>query len=452
MAETRYNVVYRGKILQSFDIDAAKRKLIASFSISEEQADRILKSRRAVLKKDVDEAVAKKFGGALKRAGLDIVLTRSTAGAVVQKQVSAPAPKPPGKVFDPTPETSAENRDASAEQAVVEKEIIPASVSSRIPLEFHGTGIEYFKIWIVNIILSMVTLGIYSAWGKVRRKQYLYGSARIKAAGFEYLADPKKILKGRTIVAAVFIIYSIVSNLIPAAGVLLSLAFVLILPWLVVRSLAFNARNSAYRNIRFGFEGSVKEAAQVYILWPLAATLTLGALSPYVYFRQKKFIVENSRYGRTKFSFSATARDYYGVCLAALVPFIIGLLAIAASGFLFPPLIALIALVLYLYLFAFFSVKTTNLLYNASTLAAHRFEAELKVGEYIVLVLTNSLATALTLGLFHPWAKIRALRYKLGHITLVASGDIEGFVAGEQKQVSAIGDEVSDLFDMDFGL
>ena len=172
----------------------------------------------------------------------------------------------------------------------------------------------------------------------------------------------------------------------------------------------------------------------------------------YVYFRQKKFVVENSSYGQTKFSFSATAGNYYRACLAALVPIFVGLLAIAASGFLFPPLIALMALVLYLYLFAFFSVKTTNLLYNASTLAAHRFEAELKIGEYITLVLTNSLATALTLGVFHPWAKIRAHRYKLGHITLIASGDIEGFVAGERKPVSAIGDEVSDFFDMDFGL
>lgn len=452
MAETRYNVVYRGKILQGFDIDAAKHKLITSFSISEEKAVRILKSRRVVLKKDADEAVAKKFGGTLKRAGLDIVLTRSTAGAVSEKQVSAPALKPPGKAFDSKPEKTAQNRDTSADQAAIEGEVVPASVSSRIPFEFHGTGLEYFKIWIVNIILSMATLGIYSAWAKVRRKQYFYGSTRIKAAGFEYLADPKKILKGRAIVAAAFLFYSIVSNLIPVAGALLSLAFVLILPWLVVRSLAFNARNSAFRNIRFGFEGSVKEAAQVYILWPLAATLTLGALSPYVYFRQKKFVVENSSYGRTKFSFSATGGDYYRVCLAALVPIFIGLLAIAASGFLFPPLIALTALVLYLYLFAFFSVKTTNLLYNASSLAAHRFEAELKIGEYIILVLSNSLATALTLGVFHPWAKIRTQRYKLEHITLIVSGDIEGFVAGEREQVSAIGDEVGDFFDMDFGL
>jgi len=34
---------------------------------------------------------------------------------------------------------------------------------------FHGTGREYFKIWIVNLVLTIATLGIYAAWAKVRR-------------------------------------------------------------------------------------------------------------------------------------------------------------------------------------------------------------------------------------------------------------------------------------------
>jgi uncharacterized membrane protein YjgN (DUF898 family) len=40
-----------------------------------------------------------------------------------------------------------------------------------IELEFNGKAGEYFRIWIVNVLLSIVTLGIYSAWSKVRNKQ-----------------------------------------------------------------------------------------------------------------------------------------------------------------------------------------------------------------------------------------------------------------------------------------
>jgi len=101
---------------------------------------------------------------------------------------------------------------------------------------------------------------------------------------------------------------------------------------------------------------------------------------------------------------------------------------------------------------AYFSVKTTNLLFNASSLSHHRFEAGLKIREYMMLVLINSLGVAVTLGLFFPWAKVRTVQYKLQHLALLASGDLEGFMADEEKQVSAIGEEVGDFFDMDFGL
>ncbi len=69
-----------------------------------------------------------------------------------------------------------------------------------------------------------------------------------------------------------------------------------------------------------------------------------------------------------------------------------------------------------------------------------------------MLVVTNSIATALTLGLFHPWAKVRTLRYKLEHLTMVVSGDLDSFIAKEQKQVSAVGEEMGDFLDFDFGL
>ena len=240
--------------------------------------------------------------------------------------------------------------------------------------------------------------------------------------------------------------------MVPLMGLALSLVLLAFLPWLVVRSLAFNARNSALRNIRFNFNGTLKDAATVFVLWPILVPFTLGILAPYVFFRQKKFIVENSAYGSTTFNFSATAKEYYRIVFVALIPVIIGIILIAGAGAVVPPAALIVAFALYLYLFAFFTVKTTNLLFSTTLLASHRFKANLKIKEYLLLVLTNSLGIALTLGLFHPWAKVRTLRYKLEHMTLVASGDLDGFIAEGQKQVSAVGDQFSDVFDFDIGL
>ena len=36
------------------------------------------------------------------------------------------------------------------------------------PVTFHGIGSEYFRMWIVNFFLSVITLGVYSGWAKRR--------------------------------------------------------------------------------------------------------------------------------------------------------------------------------------------------------------------------------------------------------------------------------------------
>ena len=448
-----YNVVYQGKILEGFDFEAAKTKLVANFALSKEKAEKVLRSRRVVLKKTVDEMTARKLGLALKRVGLDVILTKGRTTVAVQPATVGFGPETvpqPDKISVTPASELTRQTDIAASAVTVDR--TPALKTVVIPFEFHGSEREYFKIWLVNIILTILTLGIYSAWAKVRHKKYIYGSARLSGACFEYLADPVKIRKGRMIAGVFLILYPTLSNLFPQIGYIFSLVLFAAVPWIVVRALAFNARNSALRNIRFGFSGRVKDAAKAFALWPILVLLTLGILAPYAYYRQRKFIVENSRYGTTRFALTATARDYYRLFLSASVPFIIGVGLVAAVIFFLPLLAVPAALALYLYLFAFYSVKTTNLQFNSSQLAAHRFKADLRIKEYLALVVTNSLATALTLGLFYPWAKIRTLSYKFSRLSLITSGDLDTFIAGEQKQVGSVGEEMSDFFDIDIGL
>ena len=60
-----------------------------------------------------------------------------------------------------------------------------------------GSG-EYFRIWIVNLLLTVATLGIYSAWAKTRRLQYFYRNTHLAGASFDFRGDPKAILRGRS--------------------------------------------------------------------------------------------------------------------------------------------------------------------------------------------------------------------------------------------------------------
>jgi uncharacterized membrane protein YjgN (DUF898 family) len=101
---------------------------------------------------------------------------------------------------------------------------------------------------------------------------------------------------------------------------------------------------------------------------------------------------------------------------------------------------------------AYFSVRTNNLLFNRSGLGPHSFEADMKVGEYAWILFSNTAALVFTLGLFHPWARVRSYRYKIDHLSLVAQGDLDRFVAEEREQVSALGEEMGEFMDFDFGL
>src|SRR5690348_8259706 len=84
-----------------------------------------------------------------------------------------------------------------------------------IRLEFTASASEYFRIWIVNLLFTLLTAGIYSAWAKVRKKRYFYGSTRFDGATFDYFASPRAILNGRIIAFVVFVVYALAGDLYP---------------------------------------------------------------------------------------------------------------------------------------------------------------------------------------------------------------------------------------------
>ncbi len=442
MDEGSYKVIYKGEILAGFEKQAVFREVARILSIDEKVVAKIINGERRVLRKGLDETSARRQCIQLKKAGLRVALgvPQNWQGAAAPPaREPAPGPKaPPAAAAEP-------------ERGAVVKPAAAVALPAKLPFEFSGNGSEYFRIWIVNILLTIATLGIYSAWAKVRNRSYFYGNTRVHGAAFEYLASPKQILKGRAIVGGVLIVYSLLSAFLPFVEVAFLAVFTLAFPWLVTRALAFNARHSAWRNIRFGFTSTYKEAFKVYMLWPALAMLTLGILAPYAFYRQRRYLVENSSCGQTRFTFQATGRDYYRIfmLLSLWTIAVVALFVVAAMVFM--PL-AILALPIYLCGFAFFTVKTGNLFYNASRLGAHRLASVMEVKGYVRLVLTNTLLTALTLGFFHPWARVRTTNYRLHHLSLVPSGDLESFVAGEQAQVGALGDASADLFDFDFGL
>lgn len=361
-----------------------------------------------------------------------------------------------------------------------------ASKNQGLSFDFKGEGGEFFKIWIVNILLSILTLGIYSAWAKVRTHRYFYGNTSVANASFDYLADPVVILKGRLIAAGLFGVW-IFSEAVPILQPILLVLFLIALPWLVVRSLSFRMRNTAWRNIRFGFKGGYGQAAGAFIGWPLLGALTLGLLTPLAMQKQKKFIIDNSRFGKSGFNLEAGAGPFYVLALKVIGIFILGFGAIfaiimifgaVASGtdagmdvafgelgeeeaarvryqqmmlttqMIMMPLLVLV----YAFIFAYANTRMTNLIYNSSRLNEHQFESTMRVRDVLWLYITNLLAIIFTLGLFTPWAMTRLARYRASKLALIPDGDLSGFVASEEESIGSTGEEVGEMFDIDIGI
>lgn len=321
-----------------------------------------------------------------------------------------------------------------------------------VPFQFSGEGGEFFRIWIVNLFLTIVTLGIYSAWAKVRTASYFYGNTHLDGSSFRYLAKPMTILKGRAIALAVVLVYVLVSELYPALAGLFSIAFLVALPWLITRSLRFNAINSAYRNVRFNFTGSYGEAASAFILWPMAAAITFGILFPLALKKQHEFVVDRHQYGTADFNLDCSTGDFFKAVFAAVG---IGVLFIITGSLLsfLGDWTGFITIGLgYLAAFAFYRAQLFNVVYGGTRIGPHRLQASMPPGGFMALVLGNALLVVLTLGLAYPLARIRTARFKAAHLSTVIAGSLDHFVAGESEKVGALGEQLGEMMDLDIGL
>jgi uncharacterized membrane protein YjgN (DUF898 family) len=353
----------------------------------------------------------------------------------------------------------------------------PSATSVQPPerFEFTGSGGEYFRIWIVNLLLTILTLGIYSAWAKVRRLQYFSRHTRVAGSVFDYHGRPMAILIGRLIALALFALYSL-ANTVP--GPLLLLVIVLLavlLPLLLRNSFRFRLHNTSYRGLRFSFRGTVGEAYVTFLLFGLLTFGTLYLLAPMFHHRIKSYQHGYAWFGRTRFTFHAGIGSFYWVYILVGLVFLGGLIggivlfggALAAlmpalgeqgaepdPAVIGPIVFGIFAVFLGLSLVVgpLFQARIGNLVWNHTRLGEHRFENRLRFWPLLGIGLSNFVLVALTLGLFMPWAAVRVARYRAECLSLLPAAPLDAFLADASADVAATGEETAELFDFDVGL
>lgn len=354
--------------------------------------------------------------------------------------------------------------DSPSEPALDE----PTATAPDEPLRFQftGTGGDYFRIWIVNLVLSVLTLGIYSAWAKVRREQFFHRNTLLAGSGFDYHGNPKAILKGRLIAWTLFGLMGVSQKFSPVLYGVLVLCSIPILPWLLMRSLKFRAANTSYRGLRFHHRGTYGGAFVAFVVQGLP--VLIGGLWLPMWMRAiKRFQLDNLSYGRTKFQCTPSVSGFFGayfkaglltllpigVLAAVMVPMVSGQQGkldpetTAMLGFLPLAFMVVIGLLIRPYIQA----RLANLTWNATSVGGKAFFSYQTYRSYLAVVVVNFILIVLTLGLYWPWAKVREAAYRLDRLELEPT-NLDSFAGMTRIDNAAAGEEIADAFDLDFSL
>jgi uncharacterized membrane protein YjgN (DUF898 family) len=383
----------------------------------------------------------------------------------------------------------------------------PEGPPQRLPLRFTGSGSEYFRIWIVNLLLTLLTIGLYYPWAKVRRLRYFHGNTLVGEHPFGFHADPRRMLRGYLLVALLLVLYSAAGHFSPTAGFIAFVILAAVWPALLKSSMQFRLANTSWRGLRFRFRGTLRGAYAAWLPFFLPGLIVVGALVavpdqeqpppwygfltlgvmlaffafvPWVWWRLKKYQHDHYAYAGEQTTLRTGVGSFYGVFAETvgvgaaggmLIVVVVALLAVgfgamAGLGGLGRggggvALAALIGVaVFFLALLAvqlvprpYFTARMQNLVWSRTSSRTVAFESRLRFWPLFGLTLKNWLLIVLTLGLYWPFAAVAMQRMRIEAVTLLLSIDPQRLVerarAGEGE---AAGDAAGDLFGMDIGL
>lgn len=352
-----------------------------------------------------------------------------------------------------------------------------------LALGFTGDGREYFRIWVVNLLLTLATFGIYSAWAKVRRLQYFDRNTVLAGASFDFHGNPRAVLMGRLLSVVLLVAYHYAFGFSVAFGSVVVAILLLAFPYLMRGALRFRLGNTSYRGLRFGFDGSVTQA---YLAWlpPVFTFLMPGALLalyperpalaalpvplyllwPLMHARIRRFQHAHLLFGDQHSCYEVKGRRFYRFylvggslgLLAAFCAFMAGGFAGAAAGngrsatmFIAVFSGAVSAYLAYLLIGPYMVVRVSNLAWSNTRFPGIRFRSTLPVRGFMKLQARNVLLTVLSLGLYRPFAVVDVYRFRLAHLHIDVDGDIDAAASRVATRGGAAGDSVADGFGID---
>jgi len=301
---------------------------------------------------------------------------------------------------------------------------------------FSGSGGTLFGIQIVNVLLTIITLGIYYFWGKTRVRAYTHSEMEFDGDRFAYHGTGKELLVGGLKAFGLFVVIvgglGLLQFLTPgeapkiAIGLLIYAVGLVLVPIATVGSRKYRLSRASWRGIRFSFRGQTGEYMRIFIGGAVLTFVTLGLYYPFFYNNMWKYLIGNSYFGTKRFAFDGSGSDLFGRYLLAIV------LSIFTLG---------------LYWF-WFSAERNRYYWSHTAFESARFRSTVRGGPLFRLTLGNVLLAVFTLGLAVPWVVVRNLRFVCTNVMLEGPVDFAA-IQQDAQAASPVGESLADFLGLD---
>lgn len=190
-------------------------------------------------------------------------------------------------------------------------------------LVYDGAIGELYSIFLLNILFTILTLGIWRFWAITRYRRYFWSHMRFQNERFEYTGTGGQLFVGFLLAGLIILGGEIVTGILAYICYLIyEPLFVLpiILAFLALLILAFGAVFSAQRyrisrtlwcGIRGGMTGSMITYGVRSLLYTLLALGTLMQMWPWAQIRLTERRINASSFGNAQFSFHGRAGSVY---------------------------------------------------------------------------------------------------------------------------------------------
>jgi uncharacterized membrane protein YjgN (DUF898 family) len=314
------------------------------------------------------------------------------------------------------------------------------AVDSTYPIHFHGRGGSLFGIQIVNLFVSLITLGVYSFWGRVKVRSYLASQTEFAGDRFAYHGTGRELLIGWTkamvlfgiplfVLAVLQVMVGMESDLFDVLQILIYTVVGIFIPIAMVNARRYRLSRMSWRGIRFSFRGGVGDFMVIYIKGWLLTVVSLGFYYPFWQNRRQTFMVADSYFGNQRYAFDGRGRDLF-------LSFVLHMVLTLPTFFI---------------CWFWYWARVQRYYADHTSFQAARLRSTVTGGGVFGLWIGNAILFILTLGLGWSWITVRNMRYYASHLTMVGTLEFAD-VMQEIQTATATGEGLSGFLDLDFDL